>query len=30
MPSRVRGVWLDRLWKAIEEDAIPYIELLPE
>jgi hypothetical protein len=28
--EQVRSAWLDRLWKAIEEDAIPYIELLPE
>lgn len=26
--ARVRGAWLDRLWEAYEEDAIPYIELL--
>lgn len=25
-----RSGWLDRLWKAVEEDAIPYIEILPE
>ncbi|OGR08295.1 MAG: hypothetical protein A2511_11440 [Deltaproteobacteria bacterium RIFOXYD12_FULL_50_9] len=25
-----RSSWLDRLWKAVEEDAIPYIEILPE
>ena len=25
-----RDKWLDRLWQAIEEDDIPYIELLPE
>jgi len=28
--EKVRRKWLDRLWKAIEEDDIPYIELLPE
>ncbi len=28
--DQVRGKWLERLWKAIEEDEIPYIELLPE
>ncbi len=28
--DKVRSKWLDRLWKAIEEDDIPYIELLPE
>jgi hypothetical protein len=28
--GQTRGKWLDRLWKAIEEDGIPYIELLPE
>ena len=28
--ENVRRKWLDRLWKAIEEDDIPYIELLPE
>jgi len=26
----VRDRWLERLWKAIEDDDIPYIELLPE
>ncbi len=26
----LRNKWLDRLWKAIEEDDIPYIELLPD
>lgn len=26
----VRKRWLERLWGAVEEDAIPYIELLPE
>ena len=25
-----RNAWLERLWKAVEEDAIPYIEILPE
>ncbi|MBI4697661.1 MAG: hypothetical protein HY786_07955 [Deltaproteobacteria bacterium] len=25
-----RDKWLDRLWQAVEEDDIPYIELLPE
>ncbi|OGQ99051.1 MAG: hypothetical protein A2505_02465, partial [Deltaproteobacteria bacterium RIFOXYD12_FULL_55_16] len=25
-----RSGWLDRLWKAVEEDDIPYIEMLPE
>jgi hypothetical protein len=25
-----RSGWLERLWKAVEEDDIPYIELLPE
>jgi hypothetical protein len=28
--NQLRRKWLDRLWKAIEEDAIPYIELLPK
>lgn len=28
--EQVRGKWLERLYKAIEEDDIPYIELLPE
>lgn len=28
--DQLRGKWLERLWKAIEEDNIPYIELLPE
>lgn len=27
--TSLRSNWLDRLWKAIEEDDIPYIELLP-
>jgi len=26
----MRSRWLQRLWEAVEEDAIPYIELLPE
>ena len=26
----VRTRWLERLWQAVEEDAIPYIELLPD
>lgn len=26
----IRSSWLDRLWKAVEEDAIPYIEILPD
>jgi len=26
----IRDKWLERLWQAIEEDDIPYIELLPE
>lgn len=28
--GQVRGKWLERLWTAIEEDDIPYIELLLE
>lgn len=28
--DRQRGKWLERLWKAVEEDDIPYLELLPE
>lgn len=28
--TTLRKKWLDRLWKAIEEDDIPYIELLPD
>lgn len=28
--SQVRSKWLDRLWKAVEDDEMPYIELLPE
>lgn len=28
--TNLRQQWLDRLWKAIEEDDIPYIELLPD
>ncbi len=27
--DKVREKWLERLWKAVEEDDIPYIELLP-
>ena len=27
--TKLRRKWLDRLWKAVEEDDIPYIELLP-
>lgn len=26
----VREAWLERLWQAVEEDDIPYIELLPD
>ncbi len=26
----LRGKWLERLWDAIQEDRIPYIELLPD
>ena len=26
----LRNKWLDRLWKAVQEDDIPYIELLPD
>jgi len=26
----MRTQWLERLWQAVEEDAIPYIELLPD
>lgn len=26
----LRDKWLDRLWQAVEEDEIPYIELLPD
>lgn len=28
--DRTRDRWLERLWRAVEEDEIPYIELLPE
>lgn len=28
--EKTRSGWLDRLWKAVEEDAIPYIEILPD
>ncbi|MBU0675478.1 MAG: hypothetical protein KJ950_12620 [Proteobacteria bacterium] len=28
--TKLRQKWLDHLWKAIEEDDIPYIELLPD
>ena len=26
----LRDKWLERLWRAIEDDDIPYIELLPD
>lgn len=28
--NTVRMAWLERLWKAVEEDGIPYIESLPD
>lgn len=28
--DRLREKWLDRLWQAVEEDDMPYLELLPE
>lgn len=28
--ARLRERWLERLWEAVEEDNIPYIELLPD
>lgn len=28
--GRLRDQWLERLWEAVEEDNIPYIELLPD
>ncbi len=28
--GKLRDQWLERLWRAVEEDNIPYIELLPE
>ncbi|MDA8240614.1 MAG: hypothetical protein M0Z67_09635 [Nitrospiraceae bacterium] len=28
--NSVRDKWLERLWQAVEDDDIPYIELLPE
>lgn len=28
--KEVRDKWLDRLWRAVEDDDIPYIELLPD
>ena len=28
--DNLRGKWLERLWKAIEVDDMPYLELLPE
>ncbi|MBI9082372.1 MAG: hypothetical protein JEZ11_02165 [Desulfobacterales bacterium] len=28
--DRLRDKWLDRLWQAVEDDDIPYIELLPD
>jgi len=28
--DNLRDKWLERLWRAIEEDGIPYIELLPD
>jgi hypothetical protein len=29
-PDTLRDKWLERLWRAIEDDDIPYIELLPD
>ncbi len=28
--DRVREKWLERLWQAVEDDEMPYLELLPE
>ena len=28
--DRLRDKWLERLWQAVEDDDIPYIEMLPE
>lgn len=28
--DRLRESWLERLWRAVEEDEMPYIELLPD
>jgi tetratricopeptide (TPR) repeat protein len=28
--EKLRDRWLERLWRAVEEDRIPYIEILPE
>ncbi len=28
--DNLRGKWLERLWKAVEADDMPYLELLPE
>jgi hypothetical protein len=28
--DHLRDKWLERLWRAVEDDAIPYIELLPD
>jgi hypothetical protein len=28
--DNMRNKWLDRLWQAIDDDAMPYIELLPD
>ena len=28
--DKLRDTWLDRLWRAIEDDDMPYIELLPD
>ncbi len=28
--GKLRDKWLERLWRAVEDDDIPYIELLPE
>jgi hypothetical protein len=28
--GKLRDQWLERLWRAVEEDNIPYIEILPE
>lgn len=30
VPDEVRNNWLERLWLAVEEDEIPYIEILPD
>jgi hypothetical protein len=28
--EEIRNTWLERLWQAVEEDDIPYIEIIPD